>query len=103
MTPFPRSPRLLKGGLVLIDPATAAVLRIIVLQYNPDTLTRSFQIQAVGQDGGDRSEAFRIKAPPVETFKLEAEIDVTDQLELPDQGENRVAGEAVGNFLVREL
>ncbi len=93
MTPFTRSPRLLKGGLVLIDPTTAAVLRIIVLQYNPDTLTRSFQIQAVGQDGGDRSEAFRIKAPPVETFKLEAEIDVTDQLELPDQGQNRVATE----------
>lgn len=93
MTPFPRSPRLLKGGLVLIDPTTAAVLRIIVLQYNPDTLTRSFQIQAVGQDGGDRSEAFRIKGPPVETLKLEAEIDVTDQLELPDQGQNRVATE----------
>ena len=93
MTPFPRSPRLLKAGLVLIDPVTAAVQRIIALQYNPDTLTRSFQIQAVGQDGGDRSEAFRIKAPPVETFKLEAEIDVTDQLELPDQGQNRVATE----------
>ncbi|HEV8580960.1 MAG TPA: hypothetical protein VGX68_17995 [Thermoanaerobaculia bacterium] len=93
MTPFPRSPRLLKGGLVLIDPTTAAVLRIIVLQYNPDTLTRSFQIQAVGQEGGDRSEAFRIKGPPVETFKLDAEIDVTDQLELPDQGQNRVATE----------
>src|SRR6185295_5004628 len=93
MTPFTRSPRLLKGGLVLIDPDSSAVQRIIVLQYNPDTLTRSFQIQAVGQDGADRSEALRIKAPPVETLKLEAEIDVTDQLELPDQGQNSVATE----------
>ena len=85
MTTFPRSPRILKGGLVLIDPDTAAVQRIIVMQYNPDTLTRTLQVQAVGQDGGDRSEAMRIKAPPVETIKLEAEIDVTDQLEFPDQ------------------
>jgi hypothetical protein len=93
MTTFPRSPRLFKGGIVLLDPDSAAVLRIIVLQYNPDTLTRSFQVQAVGQDGGDRSEAFRIKAPPVETIKLEAEVDVTDQLELPDEGQNRTAVE----------
>ena len=41
MTSFPNSPRLLKGGIVLIDPDTGAVQRIIALQYNPDTLTRS--------------------------------------------------------------
>src|SRR6185436_11399755 len=92
MTTFPRSPRLLKGGLVLIDPATAAVRRIIVMQYNPDTLSRTLQVQAVGESA-DRSEALRLKAPPVETIKLEAEIDVTDQLELPEQGQNRVAAE----------
>lgn len=92
MTNFPRSPRLLKGGLVLIDPTTAAVRRIIVLQYNPDTLSRTLQVQAVGESA-DRSQALRLKAPPVETIKLEAEIDVTDQLELPEQGQNRVAAE----------
>ena len=32
---------------------------------------------------GDRSEALRLKGPPVETIKLEAEIDATDQLEFP--------------------
>jgi contractile injection system tube protein len=92
MTTFPRSPRLLKGGLVLIDPVTAAVQRIIVLQYNPDTLSRTLQVQAVGESA-DRSEALRLKGPPVETIKLEAEIDVTDQLELPQEGQNRVATE----------
>jgi hypothetical protein len=92
MTSFPRSPRLLKGGLVLIDPATAAVQRIIVLQYNSDTLSRTFQVQAAGESG-DRTEALRLKAPPVETIKLEAELDVTDQLEFPEQGQNRVAAE----------
>jgi hypothetical protein len=84
MTSFPLSPRLLKGGLVLVDPQTAAVLRVIALQYNPDTLTRSLQIQAISESA-DRSEALRLKGPPVETFKLEAEIDATDQLEAPDQ------------------
>ena len=80
MTTFPNSPRLLKGGIVLIDPDTSAVQRIIVLQYNPDTLTRTLQVKGVGAEGGDRSEALRLKGPPVETIKLEAEIDATDQL-----------------------
>ena len=39
------TPRLLKGGLVLIDPETAKVLRIIALQYNPDSLSRTLQVQ----------------------------------------------------------
>jgi len=85
MTTFPGSPRLLKGGIVLLDPATAAVRRIIALQYNPDTLSRTLQAQGVGGDGADRSEALRLKGPPVETIKLDAEIDATDQLEFPDQ------------------
>lgn len=85
MTSFPGSPRLIKGGIVLIDPSTSAVKRIIALQYNPDTLTRTLQVQDVSGEGGDRSQALRIKAPPVETIKLDAEIDATDQLEFPDQ------------------
>jgi hypothetical protein len=88
MTSFPRSPSILKGGIVLIDPDTSAVRKIIVLQYNPDTITRTLQIQAI-TEGGDRAEALRLKGPPVETIKLDAEIDVTDQLEFPDQAQNR--------------
>jgi hypothetical protein len=84
MTTFPGSPRLLKGGIVLIDPQTLAIKRIIELQYNPDTLSRSLQVKGVGAEGGDRSEALRLKGPPVETIKLDAEIDATDQLETAD-------------------
>jgi hypothetical protein len=80
----PISPRLLKGGIVLIDPESGAVQRVIVLQYNPDTLTRSFQVKGAGPEGGDRSEALRLKGPAVESFKLDAEIDATDQLEVGD-------------------
>src|SRR6478672_11535962 len=83
----PISPRLLKAGIVLLDPAGGQVQRIVSLQYNPDTLSRSLQIQAHDAGGGgDRSEALRIKGPPVETIKLEAEIDATDQLEGADAG-----------------
>jgi hypothetical protein len=86
----PIAPRLLKGGIVLLDPESGAVVRNIALQYNPDTLTRSFQAKGVGADSGDRSEALRLKGPPVESIKLEAEIDATDQLEFPDQNPNAV-------------
>ena len=82
------SPALLKGGLVLIDSVSSAVQRVIALQYNPDSLNRSFQVQAVGGESRDRSEALRLKGPPVETIKLDAEIDATDLL---DQGDNTAA------------
>lgn len=83
MTSYPRSPRLIKGGIVLLDPATGAIRRVIALQYNPDTLSRTLQVQAAGE-GGDRLEAMRLKGPPTETIKLDAEIDATEQLEFPD-------------------
>lgn len=81
MSTFPNSPRLLKGGIVLVGTSPT---RIIGLQYNPDTLTRTLQVQGI-TEGGDRSEALRLKGPPIETIKLDAEMDVTDQLEFPDQ------------------
>lgn len=86
MTMSPDSPHILKGGLVLLDPATASVSRVIVLQYNPDSLSRTLQVQGASVDatGGDRSEVMRLKGPPIETLKLDAEIDATDQLETGD-------------------
>jgi len=89
MTPF--SPRLLKGGLVQVDPDTARVLRVIALQYNPDTLSRTLQVQASGTDGGDRSQALRLKGAAVETLKLEVEIDATDGLGDPAANPDAVA------------
>jgi hypothetical protein len=82
----PISPRLVKGGLVLVDPATATVERVIALQYNPDTLSRTLQTQAftTGSEGGNRAEALRLKGPPIETIKLDAEIDATDEMEAGD-------------------
>ena len=42
---FSNSPRLVKGGIVLVDPDTGAVRRVIALQYNPEKLSRSFKVQ----------------------------------------------------------
>ncbi len=84
MSSFPGSPQLLKGGIVLLDPDTGQPVQVIVLQYNPDTLTRSLQAQGIGPEPGDRLEALRLKAPPIETIKLDAEIDATDQMEKAD-------------------
>lgn len=89
MTGFSRSPRTLKGGIVSIDPRTSAVLRVITLQYNPDSVSRTLQMQSAGE-GGDQSEALRLKGPPVETIKIEAEWDLTDQLEKVEPGDQAV-------------
>jgi len=77
------NPQLLKAGIVLIDPDTARVQRVIALQYNPESLSRTLQVQGAGE-GGERSEALRLKGPAIETIKLEAEIDATDQMEAGD-------------------
>jgi hypothetical protein len=85
------SPRVIKGGLVVLDATTGAIRKTIALQYNPDTLSRSYQVQGVGgEGGGDRAQPFRLKGPAIETIKLEAEIDATDALEHPDQNANTV-------------
>jgi hypothetical protein len=86
------SPKLLKGGLVILAPGGGAVLRTIALQYNPDTLSRSYQVQGVGgEGGGERAQPVRLKGPAIETIKLDAEIDATDQLEFPEANANAVA------------
>ncbi|HEX9200069.1 MAG TPA: hypothetical protein VF865_10960 [Acidobacteriaceae bacterium] len=82
----PISPRLVKGGIVTMDPDTSVVRSVIALQYNPDTLTRSLQIQAMpGGTDGVRVDALRLRGPAIETIKLEAEMDAADQLEFPTQ------------------
>ena len=90
MTTFPQiSPRILKGGIALIDQDSGTVVRVISLQYNPETLSRTLQAQAAGSEGNaDRSQALRLKGPPVESYKLDAEIDAADQL---DEGDTVVS------------
>src|SRR6185369_11357723 len=80
------SPRLISGGIVTMDPDTSAVRSVIALQYNPDSVSRTLQIQAVqGAQDGTRVDALRLRGPAVETIKIDAELDATDQLEFPRQ------------------
>jgi len=82
MSSFPGSPRVTKGAIVGVD-LLNPVPSVIVFQYNPETLTRTLQAQASGESGA-RSEAMRLRGAPVETIKLDVEIDATDQLEQQD-------------------
>jgi hypothetical protein len=90
-TGSPISPRLVWAGIVTMDPDTSVVQSIIALQYNPDSLTRTLQIQATkGGDDGVRVDVLRLRGPAVETIKLEAELDAVDQLEFPNQNQTAV-------------
>ncbi len=75
---------------MLLEPLTGAPLGVIALQYNPDSLSRTLQVQGTGE-GGARSDALRLKGPPIETIKLEAEVDATDQLADPSANPTAVA------------
>jgi hypothetical protein len=90
-TASPISPRLVRAGIVTMDPDTSVVRSIIALQYNPDSLTRTLQIQAAkGGEDGVRVDALRLRGPAVETIKMEAELDAVDQLEFPSQNPTAV-------------
>ncbi|MFF8958234.1 hypothetical protein [Streptomyces sp. NPDC014894] len=90
MTRYPDTPKPLRSGIVLLDPDRGTPQRVIVLQFNPDTLERSLSPQSAGGSGdasgggsgGDRNEALRLKGPAQETWKFTAEIDATDQFEV---------------------
>jgi hypothetical protein len=73
-------PRLVKAGIVLTDPISGAVQQVIALQYNPDTLSRSIKPRFAGGSGDHQLTATRFAGAPVETLKVDAEIDATDQL-----------------------
>ncbi len=99
MSASPRSPRLNKCGLVQLDPTTGVVQRVLSLQYNPDSLSRSLQIRDAGEEAGDRSEALRLTGPPVETFKFEAELDATDDMAEAEAGASKLADISLHNEL----
>ncbi|MFE0189030.1 hypothetical protein [Streptomyces sp. NPDC058989] len=90
MSTYADIPKPIRSGIVIVDPDLGTPRRIIVLQFNPDTLERSVAPQAAGGEGdgggggsgGDRNEALRLKGPAQESWKFTAEIDATDQLDV---------------------
>jgi hypothetical protein len=51
MPPYSQGPRLLKGAIMAIDPATAGH-STIVFQYNPEAVRRSLEPQLAGSEEG---------------------------------------------------
>ncbi|MEJ2541226.1 MAG: hypothetical protein P8188_14870 [Gemmatimonadota bacterium] len=85
---FPRSAKNLKGALVVFESSRPIPTNLIVFQYNPDSMQRSFRPsrrttsdeEAPAGGGGGREVL-----PPNERFSLEVELDAADQLEVPGQ------------------
>src|SRR5215510_13265878 len=87
---FPRSPKLLKGGLVVFESMKPGPPpKVIAFQYNPEQVTRSLAHRAAPPDpsnvGGAQEDSFRVLGPPVETIRLSVVLDAADQLEQPEQ------------------
>jgi Contractile injection system tube protein len=73
-------PKLLKGAIVALDPTSNVIVKTILFQYNPETLTRTLQVQASSREGGDRAEALRLKGSPIETIRFDVEFETTGPL-----------------------
>jgi hypothetical protein len=76
-------PKPVRSGIAIMDPERGTPQRVIVMQFNADTLERSLAPQASGAEQGDRTEALRLKGPAVETWKFTAELDASDQPDVP--------------------
>jgi hypothetical protein len=92
---FPRSPKLLKGGLVVFpSQRPGPPSQVIIFQYNPEQMSRSLAMRAAPRDpsnvGSAREDVLRVLGPPVETINLSIELDAADQLAEPAQNQPAV-------------
>jgi hypothetical protein len=85
---FPRSPKLLKGALVVYEShEPGPPPKIIAFQFNPNQLSRSFEKRAMESEGGNvggaQEDVLRALGPPIETISLTVELNAADQLAEP--------------------
>lgn len=80
MSAFPGSPRTLKGAIASIDPLIP-LPKVIVFQYNPETMTRTLASRLASNE---KQDSTKISLPPEETISLKIELDATDGLEKAD-------------------
>lgn len=75
----PLIPLLQRGALIGLD-LPNPIPDVVLFQYNPATLTRTLQPR--NPRGGEdvRSEAHRLSGPPVETIRVEIELDATEEM-----------------------
>jgi len=83
MSEFPGSPKLLKGALVVFGAPIPVPTNLIVFQFNPDEMTRSFRQEAPQGASAERrksGDTGRV-LPPVESYSMSVDLDAADQLE----------------------
>src|SRR5204862_2585106 len=79
---FSGSPKFLKGALVVFETIVPVPTNLIVFQYNPETMSRSFEQRGIDFELGRNSgDTFHVQFPPVESFQVTVELDSADQLE----------------------
>jgi hypothetical protein len=84
---FPRSPWLMKGALVIFETKAPVPTNIIVFQYNPESVARSFEQPAPDRPAWSSwfssGDTRRVLMAPIESFRMTIELDAADQLEFP--------------------
>lgn len=102
---FTRSPKNLKGALVVFESSAPVPTNLIVFQYNPETVRRSVRspTRRRGSEAPEGGGGTREVHPPAETFSLEVELDAADQLEVPSQNPIAVASGLHATLAALEL
>lgn len=80
---YPGSPRTLRGAIVAVDPLSP-LSRLVIFQYNPDSVTRTLRPRSPGGGGAQSADAHRTWGAPQETITMTVELDATDGLETGD-------------------
>jgi hypothetical protein len=96
----PLRPRLLKGALAVYPTQTpgSQPSRVIVFQFNPDTMKRTLANRAApappqGASGAAKEDVLRVGGPPLETMSVTIEMHAADQLAEPDDAQNAPTAE----------
>jgi hypothetical protein len=95
---FPRRPKLLKGAIVAYQSQLIpGVPRLVVFQYNPDSLTRTLRHRTASGGASDATspadarEVLQVTGPPEESISMKVVLDAADQLESPGENPDVVA------------
>ncbi len=99
---FPGAPKLLKGALVAFEGPVPIPKSIIVFQYNPEAVSRSFSRQGESDPEGGAGDT-QNSLPPIERFQVSVELDAVDQLEDPASNAGVVASGLHGTLAALEL
>src|SRR2546430_2550232 len=77
---YSRSPKLIKGALIRFSNAMLVPIpNIIVFQYNPETLTRSFTMSDSTSKGpADEKDELAQPYDPQESFTLKLQLDAAE-------------------------